>query len=298
MSASTAGLRPAVCYIGMFLSNVFFKRLLVYGTLASFLGAVLIAFVVYVIPKKDVPKSKTATEAIVLSQPLTAHAWALFDTTTGEVIGGEQVDTALPIASITKLFTAFVVMHSPRKDEAFSIRESDVDTNGRAGKLSAGEIVTPYTLLFPLLIESSNDAGVAIARYLDREYVQSVNNLVTEEGLTATHIVDPSGLSADNVSTPRELARFFVTLKHTYPHTIDITRLRMYIGTHSGYVNNNPASALSSFRGGKHGYTDEAGRTFIGTFELHEGKEIGIVLLGSSDLLHDISILEKQGEVF
>jgi D-alanyl-D-alanine carboxypeptidase len=178
------------------------------------------------------------------------------------------------------------------KDTVFTITYADLAPEGRAGKLVYGEQVTPYSLLFPLLIESSNDAGEAIKRFLGTEFDTSLHDIETELALTETHIVDGSGLSAQNTSSPHDLARLYAYLKKTHPHILDITQLDTYIGPRTGYVNNDPAHSLPNFVGGKHGYTPEAGKTFVGSFIVPDSKrEVGIVLLGSNDLLSDIEKL-------
>ena len=228
---------------------------------------------------------------------LTTNTWAIFDPTTGVVITGVNTDVQLPIASITKLFTAIAVMQSDMHNTDVSITHMDVATEGRSGKLRVGEHTTPYALLFPLLIESSNDSAVAIQRTLGDTFTRTLADVLSTQSLHKTSLTDASGLSAQNISTVSDLALFFSYVKRTYPHILDITQLYTYVGTATGYINNNPARTLDNFTGGKHGYTEEAGHTFVGTFILpHTSKEIGIVLLASEDLLSDITELLAYSE--
>jgi D-alanyl-D-alanine carboxypeptidase len=175
-------------------------------------------------------------------------------------------------------------------DTKVTISWDDLNTEGDFGKLKYGETLTFSELLFPLLIESSNDAGTAITRTFGPLYHDVVQGAVEILGLKDTRIVDGTGLNKDDVSSPRDLAKFFSYIKETYPHITDITQLRMYITEERGLVNNNPGRSFSSFTGGKQGYIPEAGKTFVGTFALTKGKqEVGIVILGSTDLRADIS---------
>jgi D-alanyl-D-alanine carboxypeptidase len=220
---------------------------------------------------------------------ISADAWGVFDPITGALYAGMDVDTARPIASVAKLFTAYAVLESPKKYESFTITESDVATEGRSGKLRAGEVMTPYGLLFPLLIESSNDAGTAIQRALEPTFLQSMYSLRDSLQLTDTNIVDSSGLSSKTVSSVRDLARFYSYVYTAVPHAIDITRLSYYISTSTGYYNNNTLHAEENFLGGKHGYTDEAGKTFVGMFTVPGTEQpIGLVLLKSDHLTDDV----------
>lgn len=235
----------------------------------------------------------------IVPDNLTTETWGLFDPRTGTIIAGRNTDVQKPIASISKLFTAVAVEMSPQKNDSFIVSSDDVRTEGRSGKLIAGESVTPYQLLFPSLIESSNDAAKATERFLGDAYTDSVQNIQNSVGLTHTDIHDASGLSAKNVSTVSDLALFFSYIKKTHPHILDITQLQTYIDTRTGYINNNPAQALPSFTGGKHGYTQEANRTFVGTFTVGKSTdEVGIVLLGSDALVSDIQALLLYSESF
>jgi serine-type D-Ala-D-Ala carboxypeptidase (penicillin-binding protein 5/6) len=278
----------------------FFDLLIFYGTLTAFVGSVIAVFIFLLLPtQKQQEDEYTEQVPEVLTQPLTTDTWALFDTKTGIVLAGKNLDAERPIASVSKLFTAVAVMKSDKQNDAFTITEADISTEGRSGKLQYGEMVTPYMLLFPLLIESSNDAATAIARYLDDEFKAVVSKTTESLALTHTRINEPSGLSPKDISSARDLALFYSYVARTYPHILDITRLKMYVALRTGYINNNPAAAIPSFSGGKHGFTPEAGKTFVGAFHNEKtGAEIGVVLLGSTDLLHDIEILKTQGVQF
>ncbi len=82
-----------------------------------------------------------------------------------------------------------------------------------------------------------------------------------------------------------------------YPHLLDISQLPVFIGKDAAYHNNDPAREFASFRGGKHGYTTEAGRTFVGMFSIPDSSaSVGLVILGSSDIRSDISTLFILGE--
>ena len=244
--------------------------------------------------------SVVASETIPLPQTLTTNAWGIFDPETGVVRAGNNFNTPYPIASITKLFTATAVMQSMVKDETFEIIASDVYTEGRSGKLVVGMETTPYELLFPLLLESSNDAGVAIGRRLGNIFTKSVEETINSLSLNGTHIGEPTGLDVENVSTVADLSLFLSYLKKTYPHILDITTLDTYVDTRTGYGNSNPLHSFSNFTGGKQGYTPEAEHTFVGTFTLPgSSKEIGIVVLQSSDLESDTkAILDYSERLF
>ncbi len=222
---------------------------------------------------------------------LTTDTWGVFDPKTGALVAGENVHAVRPIASVTKLFTAAVVLQSEQRDTAFTILAADLAAEGRAGRLAAGERMTPYHLLFPLILESSNDAAGAIARMLGGDFERLRALAIADARLADTILVDGSGLSEQNVSTVTDLARFFAYLKYTAPHLLDISQLRQYLTETAAYQNNDPARAFAAFTGGKHGFTDASGETFVGSFRTEEGREVGVVLLGSTDLTADIGTL-------
>lgn len=271
---------------------LFSKRVLTYGIFSALLLGIFASAILMTLPSQQYI-SKEKKDAHFASS-VTADAWGVFDVGTGEVVEGKNIDHVKPIASITKLFTGEVVLMSAHKNDVFQITPADVDTEGRAGKLVYGEATSPYKLLYPLLIESSNDAAHAIKRYLGVEYATTILSITESLNLDNTKIYDGSGLSPQNVSTVRELARYYAHLKQEEPHLLDITQVDTFITDNTGYVNNNPGSAFNSFSGGKHGFTDEAERTFVGSFTDDSSRgEIGIVLLGSNDLKGDIQELQR-----
>lgn len=229
------------------------------------------------------------SEPVVLTG-FSAPSWAVFDVHTGNILFGENTSDIRPIASITKLFTAYAAVESDRIDDEVVITWADLNTEGRAGKLAYGDRLTVRELLFPLLIESSNDAGEAIRRTLGSDFEIQMTLLTKELALSGTTIADGSGLGSRNLSSPNDLAKFYAHLFRNHQHILDITKLKVYIGEDNGWTNTDPATEYDNFNGGKNGYTYEAGRTFLGSFKTggKQSKDIGLVLLGSTDIAADI----------
>lgn len=235
---------------------------------------------------------EVSQEASVGSGVPTAASWARFDPRTGNVIDGADIDAVRPIASITKLFTAYVAVHSGRLHHETIINWNDLYTEGRAGKLMHGDRMSLRELLFPLLLESSNDAGTALFRALESVRDNELDALMVVLNLEDTRIVDGSGLSSGNVSSASELARVYAYLRESVPLVLQVTALRMYVHDGMGWVNNNPVRDIPGFVGGKHGFTYEAGRTFVGSFVLEDtGEEVGVVLLDSEDIVRDVELI-------
>ncbi len=211
--------------------------------------------------------------------PVTAKAYGVFDVETGEILFSQNADEILPIASVTKLFTAAAVLDEP--DESVVVTNYDVATEGRAGKLEAGQEYMMHELLFPLLLESSNDAATALDRTL--------------ETVPFSNFADAAGLSPENRASVTELVAQVDDLYKKAPHIFDITKLKQYIGEYTGWVNNSPVRDLEGYQGGKHGYTEAAGRTLVAIFSEAklEDHELGYIILGSEDVKADTIALRE-----
>ncbi len=229
------------------------------------------------VPNQATVISSVAKLTVIEINPviLTAKAYSVIDIETGETLLAYNASEELPIASVTKLFTAAALLSTTEKEIVIST--ADVATEGRAGKLEAGQLYRTHELLFPLLLESSNDAAATLER------------AVGEIDLAGEPLADGSGLSAENRASANVLAEEVRELYRTQPHIFDITRLKQYVGTYTGWVNNSPVHKLPGYRGGKHGYTQAAGRTLAAVFAepTLDERELAYVILGSSDLKSD-----------
>lgn len=274
-------------------------RLVAKRARVALIGSALLVFAAFSLHTTDNNRSSETTPVRHVPEfvgPVSAAEWGIFDPETGALILTSSEVSLRPIASIVKLFTAAVVMESAVRDTSLTIQVQDVAALGRSGRLMAGDVTTPYELVFPLILESSNDAAAAIERVFGVSFGESISALIADANLEETVIVDASGLSPENVSTVNDLALFFAYLKRTTPHVLDISQLRRYLTDSAAYQNNDPARTFDTFTGGKHGYIEEADHTFLGAFSTDpEGGEVGIVLLGSTDLAADISTLYGFG---
>jgi D-alanyl-D-alanine carboxypeptidase len=228
---------------------------------------------------------------------VSAEAFVVFDVETGKILASKNEHSVLPVASITKLLAAVVVYESVDLSATTTLTWSDVNTYGDAGKLYAYEVYSVRELTYPLLLESSNDAAAALLR-LEPSLVSQMNTYVQAKGLTHTTFTDASGLSSGNTSTAQELSVLAKMLYALNPHIFDITRLRQFIGTKTAWINNNPLATEIGYKGGKHGFTNEAGKTAIAFFDdtlaSGETRTVGYVLLQSDNLQTDITQLRSE----
>jgi serine-type D-Ala-D-Ala endopeptidase (penicillin-binding protein 7) len=143
---------------------------------------------------------------------LLSSAVLIIDQEDGHSVYSKNTDNILPIASITKLMTAMVVLEANQDlDESIAIEEADVDTiKNTHSRLKVGTVVRRGDLLRLALMASENRAAAALGRSFPGgtpAFVAKMNEHAAELELSNTHFVDSSGLSFLNVSTPNDLAK-------------------------------------------------------------------------------------------
>lgn len=268
-----------------------------------FVGAAVLLLVVSIFSYSDSFSADVVREPVpdridvVEREPaaVSAGAYYVFDVETGEELYEYKASTSLPIASITKLVSAAAFYSEGDLTATTSLTWGDLEGYGDAGRLSYGEVYAHHELLFPLLLESSNDAARTMARAGDSLLAAS-EALLEEVGVEGV-IVDASGISLQNKASARAVGQLARHIYYTTPHIFDITILVSYYMRDTGWLNNNPFILDPSYRGGKHGYLPAAGRTTVSFFSeaLPGGDEqlLGYVLLGSNDLALDMEILRE-----
>lgn len=129
-----------------------------------------------------------------------AKAYALIDAETGEVIIEKNGYLSLPVASTTKMTTALVAEASLRLDEVVTVSPKVNNVIGSDIQLLSGEKITVHSLLKGLLIQSGNDAAVALAEFYDQKngssgaFVQKMNEYLRERHINDTIFTEPAGL--------------------------------------------------------------------------------------------------------
>jgi D-alanyl-D-alanine carboxypeptidase len=231
---------------------------------------------------------------------VSAASYLVFDVETGREFGTRTPSTPREVASVVKLLTADAALSGSNIDASTTVSWRAVATSGKTGHLTAGEEYRMRELVFPLLLESSNDAAEAIAEVGGRAaFVASMNARAREIGMASTTVVDPTGLSRGNVSTAYDLQKLLTHLYTNHRHVLDITTLRSYVGERHIWRNNDPVISSEGFLGGKHGYTETAGRTIALIFKAtfygsEEPRAVGIILLESEALEADVAALKEE----
>ena len=233
-----------------------------------------------------------------------ARRYLIGDVVTGEIIAEQDADEVVPIASITKLFTALTAQRVYRPGTHVRVSKQALATEGASGGFVQGERFTIDELLDPLLLESSNDAAEVIAEGYNRaRFIQELNTFSSQLNLTDTHFDDPSGLSPNNTSSARDLFTFAQYLYHyeaqlierTLPKQVELTRSSR--NSYHLWRNRNSFVTYGDewYRGGKIGYIPEAAQTMLAFFTVREGaldeRTYVVVVLGSGSRNRDVATL-------
>lgn len=211
---------------------------------------------------------------------------------TGETIFAKNTSQSTPIASVTKLMTAMVMLdaHLPM-DELLIIADEDVDyLKGTHSRLSVGTSLTRGEFLQLALMASENRAAAALARNYPggiNVFIAAMNQKANLLGMKSTHFFDATGLDSNNVSTAEDLVRM-VNAAYHYPEIRQVTTTASQSITSYGrgnqlnFVNTNALVRGSDWVIGlsKTGFINEAGRCLVMQAEI-SGQPMIIVLLDS-----------------
>jgi len=216
----------------------------------------------------------------------------VLDAKAGEPIYAKSADAVTPIASVTKLMTAMVVLDAGQPlDESIDVGVGDLDLlKGTHSRLSLGAALSRREMLHVALMASENRAASSLARHYPggmEACVRAMNRKAQSLGMTRTHFSDPTGLSSENVSTAGDLA-LMVRAAAAYPLIREATT------TSSRYVEVQPSGRILGYnntnslvRSGqwdiqlsKTGFIREAGKCLVMLANI-ASREVVIVLLDS-----------------
>lgn len=228
---------------------------------------------------------------------ITSDAYLVADLITGEVIVESGSKENYPIASLTKLMTALVSLEAINQFTDTKISRRAIDTYGYQGNLEIGEEIKVGELLYPLLLESSNDAAEAISEVNNRKYFMDLMNQKAKSiGLLDTFFDDPSGLSEYNISTAEDLFRLVQYIHKHKRYILDLTMIPFRDHEDHTWYSNSRFIKDDRYIGSKNGYTDEARKTLIVSYNLDFGgvdRPVAIILLHGSDSTADVKTILK-----
>ena len=241
---------------------------------------------------------------------LRSNAALVIDAATGEVVIDKNGDQITPIASITKLMTAIVILESGLDMQTqVALTREDVDLKkGSRSRLRTGVSLSRDELLLIALMASENRAAAALARSYPggtQAFVAAMNEMAAELGMNDTRFLDPTGLNPGNVSSARDLAKL-VRAAHGYPlireySTRDKATVLLSGKQKMNYRNTNGLVRNSRWEIdlSKTGYISEAGRCLVMQVRL-ASKDLIVVLLdswGKQSRIGDANRIKKWVEI-
>jgi D-alanyl-D-alanine endopeptidase (penicillin-binding protein 7) len=251
------------------------------GRFIRFVGMALALSLALTIPAAAHPKRRGPV--------LQARAAVMIDLTTGQRLLAKQANLRLPIASVTKLMTAMVVLDAKQSMiRPLRVTPDDVDRlKWSTSRLPVGSLLFRRSLLRIALMSSENRAAFALSRYYPGKrpgFVRAMNRKARRLGMRATHFVDPTGLSPHNVSTAENVSRM---ARAAYRYTL----IRRYTTRHQHsvlggdgilmYRNTDPLVFYRTWhvKMQKTGFINEAGHCLVVITPIR-GHLILMVLLG------------------
>ena len=231
-----------------------------------------------------------ANARTVRGPQLKSSSVLIVDQSDSSVLYSRRPDVAMPIASITKLMTALVVLDAKQPlNETIQITDADRDVpKGAFSRLAVGTKLTRGDLMHLALMSSENRAAHALGNNYPggmNAMVVAMNVKAAKLGMTNSHFVDPTGLSSLNVASPADLSKLVVAASHnstireysTDKHYAVKVRKRL-VEFHN--TDNLVANPTWNIVVQKTGYITEAGKCLVMEAVI-EGRSIVIVLLDS-----------------
>ncbi len=242
-------------------------------------------------PATAAPRQVHSPRAQHPPRTIAARAAELADAATGKQLWGRRQYSARPIASITKVMTALVVVKAKHLNRQIRITAADVEYahehNATSAGLRPGDVLTARQLLYAMLLPSGADAAIALANSFGpgwRAFVRKMNATARRLRLVKTHFTNFDGLLSTDVSTPRNLL-LLGEAAMAQPVISTVVKHRRYLlraaPRHHRYFWTNTNLLLGQYPGVigiKTGWTPAAGECLL--FEATHGKRtlIGVVL--------------------
>lgn len=237
------------------------------------------------------------SELAHVSNGLSASGILILDLDSGQPIYERDADVPRPMASLTKLMTALIIVENHDMGEWVTISEAGVVRPGESSaQLREGDQYTVGDLLSALLILSANDAAVALAQHHSGStaaFVEEMNERAKELGMKSTSYSNPTGLDASlQKASPQDLA-WLTMFAYRYPD------IRVRMGTPEATIQSRGGHVISLSHthqllheqspvvAGKTGTTDGAGQCLLSVVQ-ENGRRYLVILLHSVDRYRDM----------
>lgn len=218
---------------------------------------------------------------------VSAEAWLIADMNTGEVIAAKDPHGRHRPASIVKVLTAMASLNELNLNKLVPGTQDDANSEGTRVGVAPGGVYTVNDLLHGLMMHSGNDAAHALAMQLGGwdTALGKLNTLASRLGARDTRAATPSGLDGPGMSTSVYDMALFYRYAWTNPKFAEIVHTRTYDfpgrdgnPPYEIYNDNKLLENYPGALGGKTGYTDDAGQTFVGAAE-RDGRRLVAVLM-------------------
>ncbi len=226
-------------------------------------------------------------KSVVPTPDIPAKSWMLIDFESGWILGSENKDLRIEPASLTKLMTSFLVFDALKKgeiqlDEQVYVSQKAWRTGGSRMFIQVDTHVDVESLLKGLIIQSGNDASVALAEHLggsEEGFAVRMNHMAAELGMLNSHFTNSNGLpDSDHYSTAEDIIILSRALIRNFPDLFSLYSTREY--TYNDITQKNRNALLwrdSTVDGLKTGYTKAAGYCLIGTAKRDDMRLVAIV---------------------
>lgn len=250
--------------------------------------------------KKRGPKKNPELVAPVLK----SRAVMAVDTQSNIILFQENAHKRLPVGSLTKLMTAYIVLHENKPDQIATVSREAINVPGSKVWLYPDEKITVGQLLYGMLIPSGNDAARVLAEHnagTEKTFVEKMNGYAKIFGMHNTRFTNPSGLDhPDNYSTAFDMTILAQKLIEDHNEILDIVKNRTFtIASENGKLKhelkstNDLLEGYLPVKGLKTGSTPQAGECFIGLIgnEKNPESDILTIVIGSPNRFQETKVL-------
>jgi len=204
-----------------------------------------------------------------------------------KILFEKDIDTQLPIASLTKLMTAVVVLDNYNLSDTWQVDKIADSQDPMKQDVKLGDTMSVENFLDIMLVGSSNKSAYALSELIgEQKFVELMNQKVKDLGLENTFFIDPTGLSPKNISTASDLASFAKYILKNYPKIADTSKEKeFYVPNFGKVINTNQLlGEIPEIICSKTGFTAEAkGCLLLVINNLKNGDYLINVILGAED---------------
>jgi D-alanyl-D-alanine carboxypeptidase len=212
-----------------------------------------------------------------------------------KIIFNQNGDAQLPIASITKLMTAVVVLDNYNLSDTWQVDKIADSQDPMKQDVKLGDSLTLNSFLEIMLVESSNKSAYALSELIgEQNFVDLMNKKAKDIGLQNTFFVDPTGLNSGDVSTANDLAKLTEYILKNYPKISDISQNKnMYVTGFGNIMNTDQLlGEIPDIVCSKTGFTDAANGCLLLAINNPKNSDYLIsIVLGADDRFSEMKKL-------